>query len=536
LRAELKTAERLFEPTAITSLPDPPSQNREAVAAYREGISSLRSANWSAAREAFERAASLDPSLGAAHLRVAVVSFWQKRDSARGALRKAILYRGRLSEKELAVLRVHEPLIQGDPPDFDEALRRLAVAVARFPGDADIRSMYQFFDGRILPEEVLVNLDRCLALDSEHADCWQTKGRLLVRLGRYDEALASVNRCLSIAPDSTDCLYERLTIQKLSGDCVSLEHQARAWIAGEPGSAGAYIELATALYGQGRPLVEVKASVEQAMERHERDGMSADGRMISFDFSLITGDFAGAEQCARSLEAESKDVQDERIHAWTTTRLVELLRETGREREASEKVKAFLVRRSVLLFHPHKDVWSDEMMFFWRSELAEGRISRREYEDARKSFLERWRSPTPDKRFAAWLMAYAFPARDRQDAEEALAAAPGIGTHDEHDVFGTEKTRAAWLHGRLRWLAGDPAGALPDLLVAISDCNALGDPMRHTIAQYYIGTAREAIGDREGACAAYGLVLSRWGKITASRTARGAAERATVLGCGVAGP
>jgi len=536
LRTERLTAKVLFKPTPITSLPDPPSQSREAIAAYREGLAALRRANWEAARVAYERAASLDPSLGAAHLHLAVTLFWQRRDGAREALRKAILHRGTLSERDWALLDIHEPLIQREPPDRVEALIRLVIASARWPGDVELLNLYQFFKDIITPEHMLDRQERCVAMDPEHADCWQGKARALVRLGRTADALAAVDRCIAMAPGSQDCLYERLVINKIDGDCRSLERHARAWLAEASHSAFAYDEFAIALYGQGRPPDEVRTAVDQAVSSWKREGIQVEPQLLLVRFAIVMGDLAGAEKILRELQAGIKDVPEEAAHASVSARLVELLEETGREQEAAEEANAFFMHRSVLLTPWLYSAWGDETMLFWRAELQAGRLSRREYENERERFLERWSSPLFQKRAAAWFMGYAMPALTREDAQEALEVAPNLGADDDHGSFGSEKALAAWLHGKTRVLYGDAAGALADLVVATSDCNALGEPMRHTRAQLFLGMAREATGDRKKACEAYAVVIERWGKNPMSRTAREAAKRASALGCDVTGP
>jgi serine/threonine-protein kinase len=537
LRTERLTAQLSFRPTPITSLPDPPSQSQEAIAAYREGLSALRRAHWNAARVAFARAASLDPSLGAAHLRVAMTLFWQGEDGAREALRKAILYRGTLDARDGALLELHEPLVQREPPDPAEALRRLQIASARFPGDVEMIFLHEFFADLLRPESILPRIERCIEIDPGHADCWQSMARTLVRMGRVSEALVAVGRCIEVAPDTSDCLYERLTIDKIDGNCASLEHDARSWIAVQPHAAHAYGELAIALHGQGHPLREVKTTVDVAVAGWERDGAHMQAQLLLAQFAILTGDFRGAERIVRGFQSRSKDVQEERVHMVLSSLLVEILGETGRDKEAGEEASALLARRSVLLTTAARvTAWSDTTMLLWRAALQGGKVSRAEYDDARRAFLSRWSNPLVEKRAAAWSMGYAFPAFTRKEAEEALAVAPDLGPHHDHRSQAEIKNFAAWLHGRTRLLASDAVGALDDLTVAVADCNALGAPMRHTQAQFHLGMARESVGDRAGACAAYGVVLDRWGKNAASRTARDAAERARALRCNEAVP
>jgi serine/threonine-protein kinase len=85
--------------------------------------------------------------------------------------------------------------------------------------------------------------------------------------------------------------------------------------------------------------------------------------------------------------------------------------------------------------------------------------------------------------------------------------------------------------GEAHLLAGHVAEARPLLESGAKVCRALEDPIAHTRAQLYLGLAREQADDRAGACAAFGVVLQRWGGAKVSRTAAVAREHAAKLRC-----
>ncbi len=63
-------------------------------------------------------------------------------------------------------------------------------------------------------------------------------------------------------------------------------------------------------------------------------------------------------------------------------------------------------------------------------------------------------------------------------------------------------------------------------------CRALFFPIEHTQAHYWLGRVREEKNDTAGACAAYRVVLDRWGQARPrSVTADRARERARALSC-----
>ncbi len=81
-------------------------------------------------------------------------------------------------------------------------------------------------------------------------------------------------------------------------------------------------------------------------------------------------------------------------------------------------------------------------------------------------------------------------------------------------------------------LAGQPAQALPWLEHATGGCEVLTYPFDHVRAHLLLGQAREATGDAVGACAAYRVVVDRWGQAKPrSVSAEQAAARLQAMGC-----
>jgi hypothetical protein len=87
--------------------------------------------------------------------------------------------------------------------------------------------------------------------------------------------------------------------------------------------------------------------------------------------------------------------------------------------------------------------------------------------------------------------------------------------------------------GKVYALAGRPREALPHLERAVADCGAYYNPQGDTQSHLYLGMAREALRDKEGACSAYKVVQGRWGNARPrSVTADEARARSKALGCG----
>ncbi|MGE5466539.1 MAG: tetratricopeptide repeat protein, partial [Ignavibacteria bacterium] len=83
------------------------------------------------------------------------------------------------------------------------ALRRFDSALAIETGDAGMHNSRGNALVRLQRyEEALASLDRCLALQPRHAEAQHTRGGVLFRLARYEEALAAFEGALAIEPGS----------------------------------------------------------------------------------------------------------------------------------------------------------------------------------------------------------------------------------------------------------------------------------------------------------------------------------------------
>ncbi len=164
-----------------------------------------------------------------------------------------------------------------------------------------------------------------------------------------------------------------------------------------------------------------------------------------------------------------------------------------------------------------------------------GRMSRSDFEAERAAWFHRFERRSATDRAMAWSIAYAETARTPADAKDALGVLASLGAKSRH-VPAALAGVLAGLTGKVHLLAGDPRAALPYLESASKDCGALLRPIYHYQNLLHLGAAREALGDKEGACTAYRAILARWGGARDSRTAKAAAERVQALACRRPGP
>jgi len=518
-------------PTPITELPLATPSNPEAVAAYKEGLQSVRDASWELARTAFERATKLDSSLGVAFLRLAVIDRFRKDTaSARTSFQRAMQLRGTLSPRDQELLDAFEPIVQEDPPDFAESRKRMSAAALHWPGDAEFVYLQLALDPSAEPTRQLELAERCLELDSKYADCWQVRFSSNFRLGREHEALDALDRCVSSAPSALDCLLDRISMNKYMGRCDRIEADVRRWITKDQRSAQAYRELAVALDARGEGAKAVSLAVEQAARRFGEEGRIERADDLRIRWALLSGDFEGAEEIAQALERAVAEEPLEEKHVVPARALVQIYLETGQERKAAEVSERFLTERAAWTKPLYHSPWSDFTTTFISAKRMGGMLDDPARDAARDAWEDAWSSRKSETdRTAIWLSGRGLLARTEAEARSALAVMPTVHPANYYSV------NFAWtvdeMMGRVYFFANDSAKALPYLERASRACMALDAPIRHVTATYRLGVVRQALGDERGACAAFQLVAKRWGHAKRSATARDALARAKALRC-----
>jgi hypothetical protein len=122
------------------------------------------------------------------------------------------------------------------------------------------------------------------------------------------------------------------------------------------------------------------------------------------------------------------------------------------------------------------------------------------------------------------------PATSRELAEEALAKEAELAPVPAGGAEAVPIPLAV-AYGKVRFLAGKVAEARPFLERGAHACNALDMTFYFMQNLVFLGAAREAAGDKPGACSAYQTVVSRWGRSKESVTVKDVKKRASALGC-----
>jgi serine/threonine-protein kinase len=519
-------------PTAVTELPVPRSASPEAIAAYRAGLAELR---YGGTREAFERAATLDPSLAVAHLQYAVDATESEfADPARVHLRKAQELRAQLSERDQLLLDALEPVLLRQPANWGEASARLARAVERFPGDAQLWYERGWFAQSAEGLEASArHLERAIELDPSYGQAMSIQAEDLAYLGRFAEARKVLDRCAAIGPAFVSCPLELSLILEAQGACDEEEALARQLIAANPTRGLGHEILASALAARGRPEAAVREALKLKWagldESERREVEPADTLLLD----LLTGDFAAAEQHARAIEARGASSRREADHARPALWLAQIFTETGRLADAAREADAFLSRRDAWQPDPRSEDFAmgkEATPRLLAVTLHAGKLPRQDFAAKRAEWVQRWeRKASHDFKGHLWAHGHASTVETADEAREALGALP---KYEPLPVFYPHTLAEAWT-GQTFFLGGRADDGVKWLERATRTCRALELPVDHTRAHLWLGAAREARSDKEGACAAYRVVRDRWGKAKPrSVTGEKAIERIKALGCG----
>jgi len=525
-------------PTAMIDLPAPASPSAEAVASYRAGLAANREGHPAAA--SFLRALELDPELAAAHVQLASSAMMLISDLPREHFRKAEAKRAALSERDQLLLDALEPVVRRQPADWAEGNRRLRAAVERFPGDAQLWSLLGNGTANYDDLEGAAGLmERAIALDPGFARAYAGMALYRAYVDRFAEAHGALERCLAVTPGALVCLAVELQLRSFEGDCEAMERTARRMIVAGAAPNMAYPLLAEALAARGQPQRAVREALRQGEEALARLPAPLAGprqkfalRRASVNADMFGGDFAAAEKGARALAKEVASSPRQSEHGMAALSLAQILEETGRTPEAGRVALEFLDQRDAWEPEPSAEdiaLAADATPPLLLAAFAGGQLGRAEMMARRDGWLGAWTERvTPAARSYLWLYGHAAVTASTGDAREALGALSRLEPLPPYRPM----TLVDAAVGRTFLLGGQVQEAARWLEQGARRCEALGFPVEHTRAHLWLGQAREASGDRKGACAAYRVVLDRWGDARPrSVTAEAARERSRALDC-----
>jgi serine/threonine-protein kinase len=522
-------------PRAVTETPVPRSTVPEALAAYRAFQTSFREADWNAAMRALEKAVERDPMLAAGQLRLAFMRSLESLDEGlvRATFMQAVRHRDGLDDRDAALLDALAPYLQSDPSDPLECSRRLDALHAQWPLDAEIAYLLGSvrYDRGDLAAAVEA-FDAALRIDPTFALASSTKGGVLAYMGRFDEARAALDDAVLASRSATEPLWYLAEIDEQQGQCASEEAHVRTWLSRDPDDWYAYQYLAFSLAGQGKSPDAMQTAFEQKWVRLDPQRRPKVEPTDRARLAMLAGDFAAAQRQLDDMEKLLANEPGAQAHADVHVLLTRIAEETGHPERARAIAEAFLAR---------KDAWSpshrvDNVSIFLDpipemiGVLARtGALTPAQRDQRRTDWLDGWRGRTAEAyRGYLWIAGWAMPASTREEGQAALAVLPSFGGVPAF----SPNLPALSLTGHAYLLGDRIDDAVTALRKGSASCTQLAEPIQNTHGWFDLGTALESKGDPAGACAAYRVVLERWGKAKPkSLTADGARARAGALGC-----
>jgi len=500
------------------------SSSAAAVVEYRAGVEAMRSAAGNSARRHFERALEIDPSFAAAHLRK-VLATPTATDAERADVLKATELRDTLSEHDRALLQAIGPWVTV-PQDAHEVERRLIALTALHP-DADY--LFQLCRVRILDGNYTGAIEVCRAAherDPQFAAAVWLGGLGHLLRGDTREGMDALEECIDLSPQATSCLNDILQLTVRQGACGAAVEYAGRLVDVDPETPLWLEELGGAAYAMGRSMQDIRRMFAVRWDKSPDDI----GRLAAAErLAVLAGDFEGAAAELAAWEEKIASNGDEQSHVQLFEAQAKLQREIGQESAFVERARAYLARRAA--WSPSSD--GDGSIFGLIALYRGGAMTRATFGMTRADWISHERiRPTTAPRLGIspgrpWITAYASAALTREDALRAIEVLPEYRPLPPERVRGVADDEPI---GATFLLAGDVEGALPYLRRAASSCEAVYSPFEHTWANLELGSALEA-SDVAGACAAYKVVLDRWGAAPQSRSAKRARERWRRLRC-----
>jgi serine/threonine-protein kinase len=519
-------------PTAITDLPEPKTTNAEAAALYRSALQLLRDASIALGQTKLQRAVQLDPSFAAAHVQILLTYGSTDDEAARRSLAAATQSRSLLSERDAAILETRRPeIVASGAADPQATWNRWKALVDRFPGDAEIVAVSAVAaQAANRKQDADAAIDRAIALDPKFAYAYVVLANLRLDEDDLDAVLAAGTRCMQVSPSATSCVLKHFTVLARQGKCGELLADARQIVAVEPDSPSGYQALATALFSTWAPPEAVEGALRHQAERIVDPDQRAQTVLLAdvakpimqADFGEVVARFTPEMQRLRAHPTAQWHLM------WAQGGEVMFLDEMGDHARAADLADDYM-RRTAGLMNTSWEVWTSS--FLLGIQLRMHRISEAEYHASRdRIYKEAQKTEDP---VAAWLDVYAVGAgvaHSADEAREALAAQPqGVRLPSlEGDII------SAGYLGQTYLLAGRLDDAIPMLRRAVASCPYPDGAIWFRLwAAEPLGEALEQKGDKDGACAAYAEVLSRWGNAKPrSVTADAARAHAKKLGCG----
>jgi len=352
---------------------------------------------------------------------------------------------------------------------------------------------------------------------------------LLQRQGKHEAAIAAWDRCVALVSNATACLRGRENVFEIDGQCARAEVDLHTLLSLEESEPTWRMRLAKVLFAQQQSRESVELAVKQAEDAQTpAEQKKPFARVAHVYLDELYGDFEKAEVTLRGLDESLVGSSDDAKHGNVMSMLTFLAEEQGKLENGALAADYYLKHRAA--WTPSLDHLTYEPIA-WNALRLAGKLDQPELTRRRTEWIAaaavafKAGGLQKEHPFYAWIVGWAFTAKTPVEAKAAVAAmptpVPPIWDLDWSMVF-----------GRTLLLAGRTDEAIVVLRRLTRTCRALEGAIEHTRGHDLLGQALEANRDTPGACAAYQVVLTRWGNAKPrSVTAVHARERVAALQC-----
>jgi eukaryotic-like serine/threonine-protein kinase len=509
--AQMAAQTETFHGVAITDHPRPRTSHAGALAAYDAGLQNFRDGSIAFAVHELDRAATLDPALAAAHVRLLLLgSFKLEASAAREHYAAALQHRAFLDVRDAALLSAAEELIR-ERPDVQATAEAMRVLAERYPRDAEIA----WHAGHALArsgrrDEARAAIRHARELDASFAAALWYEASLL-RSSAPSEALRLLDECVRISPTAASCLRVRASMRASRGDCPGFETDARRMTEIEPRGPRAYEYLAAALAARGAPIDSVRAALDKRATLGLAGTVDSSPRLVAeadLWVALLTGDLVSAEAAALTLQRLVETDGSEAVHAVPALALVDIYDERGEPERARAVAETFVRRVPAWIANAPRGMRARLVAI----ERRAGRITEAKAYEERTRLLREAMELDADRdplnASYQWLEIEAQYVASKSEAAAALERMPAGDA-----VIGFE----GWARGKAELLGGRRREGIATLRAALESCTMMTMtdsafarvPFTWMEAQLLLAGALED-EDRGAACDAYARVLDRW--------------------------
>ncbi|MFO0552880.1 MAG: serine/threonine-protein kinase [Polyangiaceae bacterium] len=449
-------------------------------------------------------------------------------EASRDAYRDASTRRAELTPFELAVLEAEGPSYL-TPPNFTTTEKAFA----------ELWSNTHAPEAGLLLAKIRINLGNAAGarevLDAIAGD-WQVASlaqRVILeqRFLQTEPLFNAVRSCLALAPSAPTCLAASATIAARSGDCETMDREARAWIAADSADPRAYDLASLAAAARGADDATIRALFSQRAEllpARERQSATT-GDELELDAFRGRFDVAAKrlQPLREMLEGSSSARLSFMVRLNAAAQLVTLARESGDDatlRTLSTKMLADVQATRLTTSAEVEQLMqlASEIALWGKANPGWEEITRATWSKYEGFVFAQGGAVVPDQRSNMWLFGYGLQVTTERAARDAVFAMPLYEPLPEPGAYNMVMDLVL---GRVLVQAGQLERGTAYLRKAAASCSALDQPFVSIRAKRELAAVLEKQGDLRGARDALTSIVGQWGGAKpSSRTARDAKE------------